>query len=68
MGSCKTILADITKANLESAVCEMMKDTNRSTLRTYILSFQWLLNVLKMEEFFEKEDRPAHLDEPPQSS
>ena len=41
----------------------MMKDTNRSTLRTYILSFQWLLKFLKMEEFFEKEDRPAHLDD-----
>ena len=31
----KTLFADITRANLGSVVCEMMKYTNPSTLRTY---------------------------------
>ena len=35
MGSCKDTFAEITRANLESEVCEMMKYTNPSTLRTY---------------------------------
>ena len=63
MGSGNTTLSDITRANLETAVTEMMKDTNRSTLRTYILRFQWLLKFLKMEEFFENPDRPSYLDD-----
>ena len=35
MRSCKNTFADITRANLESAVCEMMKYPKSSTLRTY---------------------------------
>ena len=57
MASCKTTLADITRSNLETAVCEMMKDTNPSTLRTYPY-----YSVAAQVPYLKKIDHPPHLD------